>query len=199
MTTEERFKNLWEACQGYGSYEFAYEELVNAYSQPHRHYHTMKHVVDCLSELDQERAMIRLPLETELALWYHDLVYDPMSKTNEVTSWNKLDNIIYAFCLDRVINPYVVKEMILATDHQVVPRSLDAKYVVDIDLAILGRSPQVFAEYEDGIRMEYSAVSDSAFYAARRKFLDKLKLRDHIYNTDHFRWKYEELARMNLR
>jgi predicted metal-dependent HD superfamily phosphohydrolase len=63
-----------------------FEQLVDAYSQKHRHYHTGVHIEHCLRELDSASRLAREPAEVELALWFHDVVYDPYSSDNEARS-----------------------------------------------------------------------------------------------------------------
>ena len=51
-----------------------------------------------------------------------------------------------------------VRRLIMATAHQALPANQDENILVDIDLAILGATNERFAEYEQQIRAEYSAV-----------------------------------------
>src|SRR3954465_15774143 len=63
-----------------------YEALVAAYSQKHRRYHTTAHIEYCLSEFDKARALANEPAEVEIALWFHDAIYDPYASGNEEKS-----------------------------------------------------------------------------------------------------------------
>lgn len=56
-----------------------FDLLVDAYSQKHRHYHTGAHIDHCLREFDVAAGLAIEPAEVELALWFHDAIYDPYS------------------------------------------------------------------------------------------------------------------------
>jgi predicted metal-dependent HD superfamily phosphohydrolase len=49
-----------------------------------------------------------------------------------------------------------VRDLILATRHDVSPPGGDAALLVDVDLAILGSPAERFDEYERQVRQEYS-------------------------------------------
>src|SRR5262245_50113970 len=63
-----------------------YRALVDAYAEPHRAYHTGRHVSDCLALLSEHASLAARPAECECALWFHDAIYDPMSSHNEERS-----------------------------------------------------------------------------------------------------------------
>ena len=63
-----------------------FDALLAAYSEKHRHYHTIKHIDHCLRELDGAKSLAHDPAEVELALWFHDAIYDPHSSKNEERS-----------------------------------------------------------------------------------------------------------------
>lgn len=56
------------------------------YSEPHRHYHNFHHIADSLAEFDRARHLAREPLAVELAIWFHDTVYDTRAGNNEEQS-----------------------------------------------------------------------------------------------------------------
>lgn len=53
-----------------------YERLFTAYSEPHRHYHTLAHVVEMLDCLEESSELARDRDMLSLAIWFHDVVYD---------------------------------------------------------------------------------------------------------------------------
>ena len=44
-------------------------QLVAAYSERHRHYHTLQHLRDSLAHADAVRWLAKRPAEEDLALW----------------------------------------------------------------------------------------------------------------------------------
>jgi len=83
---QERWLTL---CQTAGANKAAarwYERLARAYDEPQRHYHNQQHIAECLWEFDQARSLARQPITVELALWFHDAVYDPKAGDNEEQS-----------------------------------------------------------------------------------------------------------------
>ena len=65
-----------------------YKDLRDRYSEGHRYYHNFDHVTNCLGHLDGVRGELDSPLELELALWFHDAIYKPISQNNEEESAN---------------------------------------------------------------------------------------------------------------
>jgi predicted metal-dependent HD superfamily phosphohydrolase len=60
--------------------------LQSAYAEKHRAYHTSRHIDECLSLLDEPTYLAGHPAEVECALWFHDAIYEPTSKSNEERS-----------------------------------------------------------------------------------------------------------------
>jgi predicted metal-dependent HD superfamily phosphohydrolase len=88
--------------------------------------------------------------------------------------------------------------MILDTRHREDELGGDTALVVDVDLAILGKSAGVYDAFERAIRREYWWVPKSRYQAARGALLEKFLARSSIYQTDRFHQRYEKPARDNL-
>jgi predicted metal-dependent HD superfamily phosphohydrolase len=174
-----------------------YNRLIACYSEPHRKYHTMQHLNECFAHLKRVSLFAEHAAEVELALWFHDAIYNTSKKDNEKRSaeWASecaLEGGVPSESAGRIY------ELIMATMHDAVPAGRDAEVLVDIDLGILGADPTRFDEYELQVRDEYSWVPEFMYRAARRKVLQEFMRREWIYSTAVFRSEYEARARENL-
>ncbi len=188
---------MWAVFGVAAADEALFQDLTTRYSEPHRKYHTMQHLHECFEKLQELRALARKPEEIELALWFHDAIYDTRRKDNEEKSaeWARSTVVeagVAAPAGDRVY------ELVMATRHNAVPAGLDAQILVDVDLSILGASPDRFDEYERQIRQEYSWVPGLLFRRERRKVLTDFLKRRTIFQTKQFIAAYEARARANL-
>lgn len=207
----ERWTNLWNRLGLEGPPEPLLAKLRRSHGQWWRAYHGAAHVMDCLVRLDE----IPETLESdpsildrdllEMAFWFHDAIYVPWLPKNEERSarWAVKALSRAGLPTDRVRR---VEELILATRH-IGPDSdvaeteatVDAVWMVDIDLSILGASRERFDRYERQIRQEYRWVGASRYRAGRRAVLDGFLSRPSIYGTDTFRRRFEVSAKENLR
>ncbi len=174
-----------------------FEQLVSAYQESQRHYHTLQHLAECLAHFEQARHLAQQPGEVAIALWFHDAIYDVRGKDNERRSADWAVRTLAASqagqaTLDRV------ERLIMATRHDATPDEPDEQLLVDIDLAILGAAPERFAEYDAQVRAEYAWVPGFVYRMKRRSVLKAFLTRPRLYGTDHFRARHEAQARRNL-
>ena len=173
-----------------------WQEIERQYSDPSRHYHTLVHLQNLISEL--------LPVQSKFKNWnvvvfavvYHDIIYKASKSNNEEKSAElavkRLNGI--AVPEDSVVR---CKEFILATKrHQRVDDEIDL--FTDADLSILGSGPDTYRIYTNQIRKEYSIYPDLLYKPGRKKVLLHFLGMQTIYKTLFFREKYEEQARRNL-
>lgn len=177
--------------------EPTWQQLATRYNEPHRHYHTLDHVAACLAWLDQYRHLAADPLCLELALWAHDVIYDPRASDNEAHSadWfarQFADSLLTDQQLARV------HELIMATVHPHPPTDPDMALLQDIDLSILGADVELYDRYEGWIRQEYEFVPEAAFRKGRSAVLESFLDQGKIYHTVGLRERLEDSARNNL-
>lgn len=195
--SQERWLAL---CQAAGVTEAAagwYERLAHAYADPQRHYHTQQHIAECLTEFDQAKHLARQPITVEMALWFHDAVYNPAAGDNEEQSAMLAKQYLLQNKATSALVETVTK-LILATKNHETDENVDAGLMVDVDLSILGREEKRFFEYEEQIRQEYIWVPKSVFASKRAEILERFLARPHLYKTSWFRNKFERQARENL-
>ena len=192
----ERWSRLWAAAGATGDPAPWYAKLTEAYAEPARHYHNQQHIAECLAEFDAARHLAQQPVAVELALWFHDAVYDPKAGDNEEQS-----AALAKRCLEEAGQPDLagtVAMLVMATKLHGTDAGPDAALVVDVDLSILGKSEVRFAEYETQIRQEYSWVPKLFFKPKRAEILQRFLDRERIYTHEHFVTRYEQSARRNF-
>jgi predicted metal-dependent HD superfamily phosphohydrolase len=177
--------------------DLLFDDLVACYREPHRHYHTLQHLDECFANLHTLRSAVQQPGEIELALWFHDAIYDVERTDNEARSADWARAAIEAAGLAAGIADRV-HALVMATRHSAVPTDVDQRILVDVDLSILGERAERFDEYERQIRAEYSAVPLPRFRAARCRVLTEFLERPSIFSTSTFVAAYETQARRNL-
>jgi predicted metal-dependent HD superfamily phosphohydrolase len=166
-----------------------YEELIARYREPHRRYHTLQHLEECFARFDELADLAERPAEVELAIWFHDAIYDTKRGDNELRSAD--------WALDATGNKNV-HALVMATRHEAVPQGRDEQVLVDVDLWILGAPPERFDEYERQVREEYAWVPGLVYRQKRREILESFVARPAIYSTERFAQRYEPRARANL-
>jgi predicted metal-dependent HD superfamily phosphohydrolase len=185
-----------KSVQATNNYIFAH------YQDPERHYHNMGHIAFCLAQLDEMKDIPGLSLSAkdlrivELALWFHDLVYNPKRGLNEELSVGLL-----RFHADEMALPIFVQEAcdaILATRYTDPPKTPIDQWVCDIDLGIFHAPEPEFDEYECNVRKEYAFVKDLDWIARRMEVLRDFLKREAIYSLAPYRELYEKAARANL-
>lgn len=178
------------------------EELLGSlkerYANPSRYYHNLRHIREMILGFIRHKNMVEDQLSTFLAIWFHDVVFETKSQNNEEASAD-----FAAYELQKLKLPgNTIKtccEMVLSTKQHVPhPNTADCQLLLDLDLMILGQSPDRYKEYSNCIRQEYSWVPDDTYADGRAKVLEKFLNRDRIYYTDRFYQEYEALARDNL-
>lgn len=183
--------------------EQAGADLAARWSEPQRHYHSLRHLLELLSALTRLAPQAGLgPREVavaRVAAWYHDAVYDPTAApgANEEAS-----GVLAIDSLDRLgADPDVIEEvagLIGATaDHASAGSSPALDVFLDADLAILGAAPERFDEYCEQVRAEYAHVPDELYASARGAILRGLAGGE-LYRTDAARALWDAAARANI-
>ena len=193
-----RFSELWRRLGAVGNADRVFDDLVAAHGEAARAYHTLDHVLDCLTRLDESgwAATDRDPVET--AIWFHDVVYDPHRTDNEARSAEWAAHALRCAGVAEVTIQRI-GDLIMMTGHSGPTNDRQGALLCDVDLSILGRDEQSFDEYERRIRQEYAWVPEPLYRAGRIRILSAFAKRDRIYQTAYFHDHYEAPARTNLR
>lgn len=194
---QERWSGMWRRLKLPEPESQVLWGLCDRYSEPHRAYHTLQHLGECLEWIDRAYDLAEVPAAVELALWFHDAVYDTRRADNELRSADLAAQVIKTAgggCLLQ----QSVHTMILTTKHEAAPSTGDIGLVVDIDLVILGAGGDRFTQYETQIRQEYAWVPENVFCRKRAELLQSLLNRSSIFTTEFFRERLERQAQRNL-
>ena len=197
MLDAHRFRRCWNALHAQDDPAPIFAKLQRAYHEPHRVYHDARHLADCLKQFDCVRDQAIAPMQVEIAIWYHDAVYDPRATDNEARSAALARRDLQAA---RMLPSRIemIDDLIMATKHDGAAETPDAALLVDIDLSILGRSREEFEHYDRTIREEYAWVPEDQYRAGRSAVLERFLARPAIYSTPWFKARYELAARRNL-
>jgi predicted metal-dependent HD superfamily phosphohydrolase len=194
----ERFVALWHRCVDSPpapNGAAVYAELCDHYEQPHRRYHNLEHIRDCLSRVDEIAELLCDRDAVEFALWFHDAVYEIGAATNE---WKSAELFLARAEGATPLFRRRVCGLILATRHAGRVLGNDRRYVVDIDLCGFGAPWGEFVENGRRLREESAAISDAQYASGQVRFLRRLQDRTRLYTTDYFHDRFEAKARANI-
>ncbi|MDX2283720.1 MAG: hypothetical protein NW241_06135 [Bacteroidia bacterium] len=172
--------------------------LLACYGSRDRHYHNLNHLAALLEDISQHPDVWEDRDSAELAAWFHDAVYDPLRPDNEAQSARMAGEQLAAWGLPpaRLAR---IQRLILATRHlDEAPEDPDEALLRDLDLAVLGGTPDAYQAYAGAIRREYSVVPEAAYRAGRSQVLARFLARTAIYRTQACQDRYEAAARRNL-
>ena len=173
--------------------------LEAAYAEPHRRYHTRRHIEQCLALLDgvpdlmdSERRVLAW------AIWWHDAVYDPTATDNEARSAELAKRDLRDLDATLHERDEVARLIRLTAGHTVEALDRLGEILVSIDLAILGAPAADYDTYAQAVRAEYAHVSDEAWRAGRPRVLQQFLDAPVIYPEPDLRGRFEAQARANL-
>ena len=162
-----------------------------------RRYHDGRHLLACVRAAARHREALAQPGAVAWALWFHDAVYWPWKRDNEARSADWAHDAALRCGLGAGFAD-TVRALVMDTCHGVQPAPGDAAWLVDIDLGILGQSPETYARYAADVRREYFWIPRRRFAAGRQAVLRGFIARPSIYTTLDFRNRFEAQARANL-
>lgn len=200
MSTIDRFRTVWERCGGRDA-DAVWAILDAGYSEPARAYHNWAHIEAMLAGLDKMSRMADLDAgqrdEIELAIFFHDAVYDPLLKDNEAQSASLFRQMAAKHGDFATESAGRVADMIGATAEHKPGADPAEQVLLDLDLAVLGSSAETYRDYVSAVRREYAFVSDSDWRAGRAAVMRRFLERQHIYQTSQMATR-EPAARANI-
>ena len=175
-----------------------FADLVSNYNEEGRYYHNLAHVGMVLDTADRLSHMAHDYEKVQLAIWYHDVIYDPRAKDNEAQSAAYARRYLAAldFPAETVTR---VSDLILATTtHMAADGDIDAQIMLDADLAPLAYPEDLFFQQSMALRQEFSYIPEDEYRQSRVRALKTFLSRERIYQTDQLSvvtvqaWRYSE-------
>lgn len=197
-TLRQKWQQCWTDRSPQADIDLLFRLLIDAHSQPDRHYHNLDHINQVLNTIERFDLELENPVAVKLAAWFHDVVYDPQAADNEFQSAKLASELLIGLdVLPALIDR--AQHLILATKgHQINPNDPDLCIFLDADLAILGTKSTQYQAYARSIRAEYSWVSDAEYQIGRTRALQSFLERDRLYCTDLLFGELESIARINM-
>lgn len=200
-------KQEWrQILQSYNSYTIlksvdgAFEDIVKRHTEPDRFYHRLTHVDDLLNLVSKHGKTLTDLRIVQLAVWFHDAVYDPESATNERDSAEYARNVLVTLGIDPLVIGQVEIYINATKSHVLTPsqsQNQDLAFFVDADLSILASSSDRYFRYVEQIRQEFSHMSPEGGRSRRAGFLRSMLGRDRIFLSPQLAY-LEERARENM-
>jgi len=174
-------------------------DLLRRWDEPHRHYHTSRHLEAVLAMVDGFQTLAADAELVRLAAWYHDAIYDPAASDNEERSADlaAVQLTSLGLCADQVAE--VARLVRLTRTHRPADMDANGALLCDADLAILASPADEYARYAHAVRAEYAHVPDDAFRAGRSAILLDLLDSPALFHTTPLRHRFEATAHANLR
>lgn len=145
------------------------EDIFAMWNEPHRAYHTTKHLYDLIEQIHQKSLPSREREMLVLIALFHDCIYDPRRTDNERRSAD-------FFLESAKIHTADVQEIaqcILETETHKSSSLLSAIFC-KMDMDIVKRPLADLREWERGIAFEYSFLPTEVYVRRRAEFLQKM-------------------------
>ncbi|MFT0772425.1 MULTISPECIES: hypothetical protein [Psychrobacter] len=180
-----------------------WQNIVTRYGEPQRAYHTLDHIEQLLVQFESIKHHLSEPHIIALALYYHDVIYDPTCSDNELKSAEFATDTLSSYLSTKQCQQIYALIMMTA-NHQIdtlvdSDKYNDAAYLLDMDLSILGAPWSAYEQYAKAIRQEYTHVADDSYRDGRTAVLQGLLAHPKLYLTDHYYNQLETQARANIK
>lgn len=180
-----------------------WQNIVTRYGEPQRAYHTLDHIEQLLVQFESIKHHLSEPHIIALALYYHDVIYDPTCSDNELKSAEFATDTLSSYLSTKQCQQIYALIMMTA-NHQIdtlvdSDKYNDAAYLLDMDLSILGAPWSAYEQYAKTIRQEYTHVADDSYRDGRTAVLQGLLAHPKLYLTDHYYNQLETQARANIK
>ncbi len=184
-----------------------WQDIVKNYDEPIRAYHNLNHLRQLFGQFEHVKSRLQQPSIVALALFYHDIIYDPTQQDNELKSAEyakaHLKGYLTIEQCQRIYNL-----IMMTANHQLEDKDgnisdgeildSDATYLLDMDLSILAADWVDYQRYAQAVRQEYAHVASDDYRTGRITVLKGLLAHDRLYLTDDYYERLEQQARQNI-
>ncbi len=173
-------------------------ELVAAWSQPHRRYHSVAHLMDILVRVEQLADHADDPDAVRLAAWYHDCVYEGLPDDEERSARRAEEDLSRLGVAPAMVDE-VARLVRMTVTHDPAPGDHNGEVLSDADLAALALPRDLYRMNSAAITAEYAHIPDEVFRKGRLQVLMSLLEAPGVFRTEPGRQWWEAAARDNLR
>ena len=183
-----------------------WQDIAVRYNESQRVYHSLQHIQQLFGQFEQIKQHLSEPHIIALALFYHDVIYEPTCVNNELKSAEYAVEALSSYLTAEQCQ-YIYALIMMTASHQIddidknsdKAKESDAAYLLDMDLSILGASWSEYQQYAQAVRQEYAHVLDADYRVGRISVLKGLLAHPTLYLTDHYHSRLEEQARENIK
>lgn len=180
-----------------------WQDVANHYSEPVRAYHNLTHLQQLFEHFEQIKCDLRQPSIVALALFYHDIIYDPTKPDNELQSAKyavaQLQDYLAVEQCKRIYELIMMTAKHQLDDSKDNILDSDAAFLLDMDLSILGVDWASYKRYAQTVRHEYAHVATDDYRRGRINVLKGLLAHDRLYLTKDYYQRFEYVARQNIK
>ena len=181
-----------------------WQDIAMRYNESQRVYHSLQHIQQLFGQFEQINNHLNQQHIIALALFYHDVIYEPTCVDNELKSAEYAVESLSPY-LSAEQCQYIYALIMMTASHQIddidknsdKAKESDAAYLLDMDLSILGASWSEYQQYAQAVRQEYAHVLDADYRVGRISVLKGLLAHPTLYLTDYYE-RLEKRARENI-
>ncbi|MHC6591940.1 DUF4031 domain-containing protein [Arthrobacter sp. C152] len=188
--------NRWEEIMP--GHDALFLDLLDRWSEPHRHYHGCTHLLAVLEALDLLTEPGEPPRTVLLAAWFHDAVYRGAAGQDEEESARLAEQRLAESGLAEAEVAEVARLVRLTSDHRPEAGDDDGALLCDADLSVLGGEPDEYARYVAAVRKDYAHIGDADFAAGRAAVVRHLLDLDPLFHHPRAKALWQDAAHRNL-
>ena len=180
-----------------------WQDIAVRYNETQRAYHSLQHIQQLFSQFEQIKHHLNEPHIIALALYYHDVIYDPRRSDNELKSAEYMVEALRCY-LSAEQCQHIYALIMMTASHELheyldTDTVSDAAYFLDMDLSILGTPWSEYQVYAQAVRQEYRHIANEDYRTGRIAVLQKLLAHPVLYLTAYYHNHFEVQARDNIK